>query len=76
MAKMKRTKSAAPVIRKSRGDKFASWMFLVPTMIFLGITALLPLLYSLYLSFFQVETEPAECGAGIHRIRQLYQDVQ
>ena len=55
MAKMKRTKSAAPVIRKSRGDKFASWMFLVPTMIFLGITALLPLLYSLYLSFFRLK---------------------
>ena len=55
MAKMKRTKSAAPVIRKSRGDKFASWMFLVPTMIFLGITALLPLLYSLYLRFFRLK---------------------
>ena len=52
---MKRTKSAAPVIRKSRGDKFASWMFLVPTMIFLGSTALLPLLYSLYLSFFRLK---------------------
>lgn len=30
-------------------------MFLTPTMIFLGITALLPLLYSLYLSFFRLK---------------------
>ena len=32
-------------------DKAASWLFLVPTMLFLGVTALLPLLYSVYLSF-------------------------
>lgn len=33
----------------------ASWCFMLPTMIFLGITALLPLLYSLYLSFFKLK---------------------
>ncbi|SHJ55512.1 carbohydrate ABC transporter permease [Hespellia stercorisuis] len=50
-----KVKNVQPKIRKSRGDVFASWMFLVPTMIFLGITALLPLLYSLYLSFFDLK---------------------
>lgn len=55
MSKRNETASAAPMIRNSIGDKFASWMFLVPTMIFLGITALLPLLYSLYLSFFKLK---------------------
>ncbi len=34
-------------------DKLLSWMFLMPTLIFLGITALFPLAYSLYLSFFR-----------------------
>lgn len=46
-------KSKVSVIHKSKGDKVASWLFLVPTMIFLGVTALLPLLYSVYLSFFK-----------------------
>lgn len=55
MSKRTETPSAAPMIRKSLGDKVVSWMFLAPTMIFLGITALLPLLYSLYLSFFKLK---------------------
>lgn len=38
---------------KNRGDKVATWVFLCPTLIFLAITALLPLLYSVYLSFFK-----------------------
>lgn len=42
-------------VRKSRSDKVASWLFVTPTMIFLGITALLPLLYSVYLSFFRLK---------------------
>lgn len=52
---MKKRKATNSGIRKSRGDKFASWMFLFPTMLFLGVTALLPLLYSLYLSFFRLK---------------------
>ena len=36
-------------------DRLASWIFLMPTIIFLGITALFPLLYSLYLSFFRLK---------------------
>ncbi len=36
-------------------DKLATWLFLAPTLIYLGITALLPLLYSLYLSFFRMK---------------------
>lgn len=55
MLKLNKNKSAVSRIHKSKGDKFASWMFLVPTMIFLGITALLPLLYSLFLSFFRLK---------------------
>lgn len=55
MMKKNKGKNPAPVMHKSKGDKFASWMFLTPTMIFLGITALLPLLYSLYLSFFRLK---------------------
>ncbi len=34
-------------------DTVSSWLFLLPTLIFLGITALFPLAYSLYLSFFR-----------------------
>lgn len=55
MSKMKKGTPSAAAIRKNKGDKFASWMFITPTMIFLGITALLPLLYSVYLSFFRLK---------------------
>lgn len=40
---------------KSCGDKITSWLFLLPTLIFLGITALFPLLYSIYLSVFRLK---------------------
>lgn len=36
-------------------DRLASWLFLLPTIVFLGITALFPLLYSFYLSFFKLK---------------------
>ena len=42
-------------MKKRRSDRLASWLFLAPTLIFLGITALMPLLYSLYLSFFRMK---------------------
>lgn len=38
---------------KHRNETVWSWLFMLPTMIFLGVTALLPLLYSVYLSFFK-----------------------
>ena len=38
---------------RGRGERLWSWLFLLPTILFLGFTALLPLLYSLYLSLFQ-----------------------
>lgn len=41
--------------KRKNGDRLASWAFLTPTLVFLGITALLPLLYSLYLSFFRMK---------------------
>lgn len=41
--------------KRKNGDRLASWAFLMPTLVFLGITALLPLLYSLYLSFFRMK---------------------
>lgn len=41
--------------KRNLGDKLASWAFLTPTMLFLGVTALLPLLYSVYLSFFRMK---------------------
>ena len=50
-----RKKHVQKNIRKSKSDKAASWLFLTPTMIFLGVTALLPLLYSVYLSFFKMK---------------------
>ena len=54
-------------MKKRSGDKLASWAFLTPTLIFLGITALVPLLYSVYLSFFRMKLnlpnqEPAFVG--------------
>lgn len=52
MAKGKRSAGGK---RRSRGDRVATWVFLAPTLIFLGITALLPLLYSAYLSFFRLK---------------------
>ena len=50
---MSKKNNTQGVLKKSKSDKVASWCFMLPTMIFLGITALLPLLYSLYLSFFK-----------------------
>ncbi len=38
-----------------RGDRIASWAFLAPASLFLFVTALLPLLYSVYLSFFRLK---------------------
>ena len=46
---MAKRKTVRKNVRKSKSDKAASWLFLVPTMLFLGVTALLPLLYSVYL---------------------------
>lgn len=40
---------------KRRSDKASTWLFLAPALIFLAITALFPLLYSLYLSFFKLK---------------------
>ena len=42
-------------LKKRRSDKGACWLFLSPALIFLAITALFPLLYSLYLSFFRLK---------------------
>ena len=42
-------------LQKRRSDKFACWAFLMPTLIFLAVTALFPLLYSVYLSFFRLK---------------------
>lgn len=42
-------------MKRLRTDRAASWVFLTPTLIFLGITALFPLLYSVYLSFFRLK---------------------
>ena len=36
-------------------DKVSAWLFLAPASLFLFITALLPLLYSVYLSFFRLK---------------------
>lgn len=52
---MAKKKGASSALKKSRSEKVASWLFIMPTMVFLGITALLPLLYSLYLSFFRLK---------------------
>lgn len=42
-------------LQKRRSEKFACWAFLMPTLIFLAVTALFPLLYSVYLSFFRLK---------------------
>ena len=42
-------------LQKRKSDKFACWAFLMPTLIFLAVTALFPLLYSVYLSFFRLK---------------------
>ena len=47
-------KIISPKIRR-QGDKIASWLFLAPASLFLFVTALLPLLYSVYLSFFRLK---------------------
>ena len=52
---MSKKNNTQGVLKKSKSDKVSSWCFMLPTMIFLGITALLPLLYSLYLSFFKLK---------------------
>lgn len=40
-------------MKKRKSDKVSTWLFLSPALISLAITALFPLLYSLYLSFFK-----------------------
>jgi len=40
---------------RNASDKIASWVFVTPGLIILGITALFPLLYSLGLSFFRMK---------------------
>ena len=47
---MKRIRNSAP---GGRTERIWSWLFMLPTMLFLSLTALLPLLYSAYLSFFR-----------------------
>lgn len=42
-------------LKKRRSDKVACWGFLTPALIFLAVTALFPLLYSVYLSFFRLK---------------------
>lgn len=42
-------------LQKRKSDKFACWAFLAPALIFLAVTALFPLLYSFYLSFFRLK---------------------
>ena len=42
-------------LQRRKSDKFACWAFLTPTLIFLAVTALFPLLYSVYLSFFRLK---------------------
>ncbi|HBE77757.1 MAG TPA: sugar ABC transporter permease [Firmicutes bacterium] len=36
-------------------NKFITWLFLLPTILFLALTAFIPLLYSLWLSFFNLK---------------------
>ena len=36
-------------------DKLSAWLFLLPALLFLAITALFPLAHSLYLSFFRLK---------------------
>lgn len=52
---MKAQKNSGGTSRKMkhRDETVWSWLFILPTMVFLGLTALLPLLYSVYLSFFK-----------------------
>lgn len=42
-------------LKNSKSEKAACWAFLTPALIFLAITALFPLLYSVYLSFFRLK---------------------
>lgn len=42
-------------IKSRKSEKAACWAFLAPTLIFLAITALFPLIYSVYLSFFRLK---------------------
>ena len=54
---MSKKNNTQGVLKKSKSDKVASWCFMLPTMIFLGITALLPLLYSLFFAVVSVALE-------------------
>lgn len=62
---------------KNRSDKIAAWIFATPTLIFLGITALFPLLYSLYISFFKMKLNmPKQIPAfvGFDNYARLFSD--
>ena len=41
--------------QRTISDKVSSWLFLSPTLIFLLVTAFVPLLYSVYLSFYRMK---------------------
>ncbi len=46
-------------LNEKSSDKISTWLFLAPALIFLAITALFPLLYSVYLSFFRMKLNAA-----------------
>ena len=41
--------------RMMTNNKFITWLFLLPTVLFLALTAFIPLLYSVWLSFFNMK---------------------
>lgn len=41
--------------KRQVSDRFSAWLFLVPTLVILGITALFPLLYSVFLSLYRLK---------------------
>ncbi len=62
---------------KNRKDKITTWAFLTPTFIFLGITALIPLVYSLYLSFHRVKLNipgSAPTFVGFYNYLKMFND--
>lgn len=65
-------------LQKRKSDKFACWAFLAPALIFLAVTALFPLLYSFYLSFFRLKLNMPNQQAtfvGLNNYIKMFSDT-
>ena len=63
--------------KRDKGELAWSWAFIAPTTIFLAVTALIPLLYSIYISFFRYKLNQANAHpifTGLQNYIRMFSD--